>query len=134
MTTLHKTGTASHDEVKYTFVHARQRLQPLNPRNYNSSKQLTTNTYDLESTKPLRDRSRFLEHLLPSIEKPEHKNHESHRLKLVNQRERYEVIRKNASLKLLRREEGAKVYNKSRAEEIRNLETLIVTREDKTSI
>jgi hypothetical protein len=33
---------------------------------------------------------------------------------MVNQKERHEVIRKNASLKLLKREEGFKIYNKSR--------------------
>jgi hypothetical protein len=37
-------------------------------------------------------------------------------MKLVNQRERSEVLRKNASLKLLRKEEEFRIGHKSRGE------------------
>lgn len=69
MTALHKPDAASQEDVKYALAPTRRRLQPINPRNYSSSKQLTSNGLDLDLTKNLHDRSK-LEHLLPSIDKP----------------------------------------------------------------
>lgn len=92
------------------------RLQPINPRNYSSTKQLTSNVIDLDSTKNIHEKSRFIDRILPAIDKNDHKVNHTYRLKPTNHKERFEMLRKNGSLKLLRREEDVKVNHKSKGD------------------
>jgi hypothetical protein len=107
--------------AKHTQASTRLRLLPINPRHYSSSKQLTSHGLNIESNMNIHDKSTLIDKILPSIDKNEYKVNHTYRLKAINHKERFEILRKNASLKLLRKEEDTRPNYKSRGNEMRNL-------------